>query len=228
MLTLLISLLPRREYGRVARNHTFSNIKPRLEGFGRLTKFLSTSTCIGLLFLVVVVVVVGYWPINQALAQEEKKYEVISSSLPEPINLPHPGYISTKFSSFHPGVDIATAFGMPVNPIASGMVDEINLGFFGFGNHLYISHQGGLRSMYAHLGKINVKKGQSVTPATILGEVGLSGHTSGPHTHLEITKDWVYIDPLTILPKIADFPSINKPDTNQNLLPHKQLQPDFN
>ena len=52
------------------------------------------------------------------------------------------------------------------------------------------------------MGKIYVSIGQEVTTESILGQVGLTGQTSGPHTHLEITYNGKYIDPQTILPDI--------------------------
>ena len=147
-------------------------------------------------------------PIAQAkvVAFEEQKYEILAETLTQPINLPHPGYLSTKFSAYHPGVDIATGLGMPVHPISDGIVTEVNFGFWGYGNHVILTHPDGFRSLYAHLGKVYVQKGQSVTAVSTLGEVGMTGRTSGPHTHLEITNNGEYIDPLTILPKIRDYP----------------------
>ena len=56
--------------------------------------------------------------------------------------------------------------------------------------------------------KIYVKAGQKITSDSILGEVGITGATSGPHTHLEITHEGKYIDPLTILPQIPNMPKI--------------------
>lgn len=144
-------------------------------------------------------------PVKQAqvlAANNEQRQEIIASSFPQPVTLPHPGYLSTRFSRWHPGVDIATGLGMPVHPITTGVVEEVNFGFWGYGNHVIISHAGGFKSLYGHMGKIYVKKGQEVTSSSTLGEVGLSGQTSGPHTHLEITHQGDYIDPLTILPEI--------------------------
>ena len=179
---------------------------------------------------------------HQVFAQEEQKHEIISASFSQPVNLPHPGYLSTPFSSYHPGVDIATGLGMPVRPITTGTVDEVNFWFFGYGNHILISHPDGFKSMYAHLGKMYVTKGQAVDASSIIGEVGLTGQTSGPHTHLEITHNGQFIDPLTILPALPDFPKpeflqpvvessntsilADQPEKPENL--RKNLKPDFN
>jgi murein DD-endopeptidase MepM/ murein hydrolase activator NlpD len=60
--------------------------------------------------------------------------------------------------------------------------------------------------LYAHMGRIYVTKDQKVGENAIIGTVGLTGFTSGPHTHLEITLAGKYIDPLTILPPVDDQP----------------------
>lgn len=147
-------------------------------------------------------------PIKQAkvFAQvQEQKGEVIPSSFSKPLILPHPGYLSTRFSSYHPGIDIATGLGMPIHPITDGQVVEAGTDFWGLGNYVVVAHENGFKSKYAHMGKIFVKAGEKVTSENILGEVGLTGHTSGPHTHLEITHNGEYVDPLTLLPPLPDI-----------------------
>ncbi|MBI4036489.1 M23 family metallopeptidase [Candidatus Daviesbacteria bacterium] len=166
----------------------------------------------------------------KVLASEQQQ-EIVAEQFPN-LALPHPGYLSTKFSPWHPGVDLATGLGMPVRPIAEGVVEEVNIWLWGYGNHVIVSHSRGLKSLYGHMGRIYVKKGQIVSQNTILGEVGLTGYTSGPHTHLEIQKDGQNIDPLTILPPVPSYPS---PETlrpaggdqiKSDLV--KTLKPDFN
>lgn len=96
---------------------------------------------------------------------------------------------------------------MPIRPIIKGMVEKVDRDFFGLGNYVLIVHEKGFKSIYAHMGKIFVKAGQEVSSETILGEVGMTGRTSGPHTHLEITQDGKYIDPLLLLPQIPNMPT---------------------
>lgn len=177
-----------------------------IEGFKRLTII---SICL--------VSLLGYYPnfgippVKQsaALAQvHQQTDEVISSSFSKPLVLPHPGYLSTKFSKWHPGVDIATGLGMPIHPIIKGGVLEVGRDFFGLGNFVIIAHEKGFKSKYAHMGKIYVKRGQEVTAENILGEVGLTGNTSGPHTHLEITQNGNNVDPQALLPRLPDMPKL--------------------
>lgn len=143
-------------------------------------------------------------PVKKAAvsAAAEQKMEIIAQSFSKPLVLPHPGYLSTRYSNWHPGIDIAAGLGMPVHPVIDGEVSFVGRDLFGLGNYVEISHKNGFKSKYAHMGRIYVKSGQKVTSENILGEVGLTGNTSGPHTHLEITLNGKFIDPLGLLPEI--------------------------
>lgn len=230
------------------------NIKPRfLQKVKRFTNIFSRFAFV----FTLIAYLSGYYPVfdfppvRQTVASaqvNQLSHEVEAGALPKPPKLPHPGYLSTRFSSYHPGIDIATGLGMPIKPITDGIVELVSFGFWGYGNHVIIAHAGGFKSMYAHMGRVYVRTGQEVSENATIGEVGMTGRTSGPHTHLEITKNGTPIDPLTILPEIADFPSsneqgssaneqsssLNKPvggndatiRTNSSL--HKTLKPDFN
>lgn len=139
-------------------------------------------------------------------AQIEQVQTITGERLPFEFQLPHPGYMSTQFSSYHPGIDIATGLGFPIKPIAKGVVLDEGYNFWGLGLNVIIDHGNGYRSLYAHMGKIYVKKGQEVSMTDYLGEVGLTGRTTGPHTHLEIYRDGTSIDPLAVLPAIRQIP----------------------
>ncbi len=145
---------------------------------------------------------------NYVLAESLQTQNIKAESLPFTLKLPHPGYLSTRYSSFHPGVDIATGLGMPIHPIANGVVADAGFNFWGLGLIVLVEHENGYKSLYAHMGKTYVNKGQEVSTEDTLGEVGLTGHTSGPHTHLEISKDGKTIDPSILLPKIDEAPKI--------------------
>lgn len=169
-------------------------------------------------FLIIILIFLslsGYYPTfgippikqSQVLAQQMAEIgEVVPQSFSKGLILPHPGYLSTRFSNYHPGIDIASGLGMPIHPIIDGTVDEVGHDIFGLGNYVSVAHEKGFRSRYGHMGKIYVKVGDKVTSDNTLGEVGLTGHTSGPHTHLEITLNGHYIDPVTLLPEIPDNP----------------------
>jgi hypothetical protein len=147
--------------------------------------------------------------INTVQAQEPSQQTQTISTSPAPIifQLPHPGYLSTPFSRYHPGIDIASGLGMPIKPIAGGVVIDAGFNFWGLGLIVEVEHASGFRSLYAHLGKIYVTKGQEVDATASIGEVGLTGRTSGPHTHIELAKDGHKIDPRPLLPEIANYPT---------------------
>lgn len=152
----------------------------------------------------------GYYPTfsippvkkSIAKAQYQQRGEIISQSFAKPPILPHPGYLSTKFSTYHPGVDIAAGLGMPIHPVIDGEIIQVGRDFFGLGNYVEILHEHSFKSKYAHMGKVYVKAGDKVTQENILGEVGLTGRTSGPHTHLEITQNGNFVNPSALLPEI--------------------------
>ena len=151
----------------------------------------------------------GFPPIKKSavLAQvKEQSAQIIASSFDKPLILPHPGYISTRFSNWHPGIDIATGLGMPIHPIIDGVVIKTGFDIFGLGNYVVISHQNGFNSKYAHMGKVYVKKGDELTTENLLGEVGMTGRTSGPHTHLEITHNGEFVNPELLLPPLSNIP----------------------
>ncbi|TSC66471.1 MAG: Peptidase M23 [Microgenomates group bacterium Gr01-1014_80] len=221
------SLLPKELQRRVALNSVASNNKPRLVPLSR------NFSRLPILFLLILNLL-GYQPVlsfppiiqNAARASDEQTQKIEADFLPQ-IQLPHPGYLSTRFSRWHPGIDLATGLGMPVHPVAEGIIEEVNFGIFGYGNDVIVSHPKGLKSLYGHMGRIYVKKGQSITSQDTLGTVGLTGFTSGPHTHLEIYRDGKTINPLTVLPPVQDYPGDPSAD-GLNPVGGKTLKPDFN
>lgn len=140
---------------------------------------------------------------SETRAQAQQTQNIQVSQLPISFQLPHPGYLSTKYSTYHPGIDLATGLGMPVKPISGGTVADTGYSFIGYGLMVVIDHGHGYKSLYAHLGKTYVKKNQQIGSDNYIGEVGLTGHTTGPHTHLEVLKDGKNVDPLAYLPTIT-------------------------
>jgi len=202
-------LLPKIIFKRVALNWKLSKIKLK---FPRWFKRLA------IISLVLSFALSGYYPTiaippvkrSQVYASSlEQKGEIIANSFSKPLVLPHPGYLSTRFSSYHPGVDIATGLGMPIHPITEGEIEKVGRDFFGLGNFVEVLHQNGFRSKYAHMGRIFVSVGDKVTSENTLGEVGLTGRTTGPHTHLEVTRNGNFVNPLALLPEIPGMPAVN-------------------
>lgn len=107
--------------------------------------------------------------------------------------------ISQSYHLWHPAVDLREVWGVPVYSIRKGNVEKIVYSQIGYGHFLIINHDQNLKSLYAHLEKILVEKGQEVDENTVIATVGTSGWTTGPHLHFEIWENNKPINPLTIL-----------------------------
>ncbi|MET3978656.1 murein DD-endopeptidase MepM/ murein hydrolase activator NlpD [Mucilaginibacter sp. UYP25] len=95
---------------------------------------------------------------------------------------------------FHPGIDFAGHRGDPVKCTASGRVVFAGKAG-GYGNCIKIRHANNIETWYGHLSKINVKEGQRVTAGDLIGKVGSTGRSTGPHLHYEIRKDGHPVNP---------------------------------
>lgn len=107
--------------------------------------------------------------------------------------------INQGYSFFHPGVDFKGALGEPVYPVMTGTVEQTILSRFAYGNHIIVNHGSGFKSLYAHLSKIIVKEGQEVDKNTVIGTIGSTGWSTGPHLHFEVSDNGRPFNPLTIL-----------------------------
>jgi murein DD-endopeptidase MepM/ murein hydrolase activator NlpD len=113
--------------------------------------------------------------------------------------------LTQGYRMFHPGIDLRGLTGTPVNPIIDGTVEEVSYSRLGYGNMILVDHGNDITSLYAHLSKIEVAKGDKVTSLTEIGQVGATGHATGPHLHLEIRDHGRPINPFSILPSIKQF-----------------------
>jgi len=97
----------------------------------------------------------------------------------------------------HLGTDFAAPTGTPVRTVGDGVVDFAGVQN-GFGNVVYIKHRNQHVTVYAHLSKIHVKKGQSVEQGQNIGAVGATGWATGPHLHFEFRVNGQHQDPMVI------------------------------
>ena len=104
----------------------------------------------------------------------------------------------TGIKSFHSGIDLAAPSGTPVKATLDGKVAETGTNRI-FGNYVIITHERGYQSLYGHLQKIHAKRGQYVTQGTVIGLVGSTGRSTGPHLHLSVYKNGKMIDPFSVL-----------------------------
>lgn len=116
----------------------------------------------------------------------------------KPVN----GYVSQGYRNYHRAVDIATgAVGVPIKSLGRGHVEYTGYMADGHGYTVVVDHGDNLKSLYAHMGKIEVGVGNEVNSSTTLGTVGLTGRTTGAHLHLELYDNEVAVDPSKILPE---------------------------
>jgi len=148
------------------------------------------------------------------LAQfETEKYEEIYNTLAEkksildhtPSILPAKGYRTrgfgiktdpfTGYQRFHAGIDISNKTGTPIYATADGVVSFV--GRYGdLGKLITINHGYGFKTRYGHLSKIKVKKGQKISRGDLIGLMGSTGYSTGPHLHYEVIKDGKKRNPL--------------------------------
>ena len=102
----------------------------------------------------------------------------------------------TKKRRFHYGMDFSAKKGTPIYATGNGIVQRADNRSSGYGRHIRIDHGFGYISLYGHLEKYNVRRGQKVKRGDIIGFVGNTGRSVGPHVHYEIFKDNKKINPL--------------------------------
>lgn len=101
-----------------------------------------------------------------------------------------------KTIKFHAGLDFSAPQGTPIYATANGTIRTAgNLGN-GYGNHVIINHGYGYETLYGHMFKVKVKSGQRVKRGEIIGWVGSTGKSTGPHCHYEVHKNGRPIDPI--------------------------------
>jgi murein DD-endopeptidase MepM/ murein hydrolase activator NlpD len=105
----------------------------------------------------------------------------------------------------HQGVDYGAPSGTPVRTVADGIVEFAGVQN-GFGNVVHIKHRNGNSTVYAHLSRIAVRRGQSVNQGQNVGAVGQTGWATGPHLHFEFRVNGVHRDPLTIARQSESVP----------------------
>ncbi len=99
-----------------------------------------------------------------------------------------------RWGRLHAGIDFGAAYGSPVRAAAAGQVVESGYDAGGYGNFVHVQHADGTVTTYNHMSKV-YRRGGSVDPGDILGLVGSTGHSTGPHLHFEVRVDGRPIDP---------------------------------
>lgn len=144
------------------------------------------------------------WQVRGALAEDLRK-AYWKTGFMQPVS----GRISGKFGGQrimngrkmnpHAGTDIAAPLGTPVAAAGDGKVVLTAGDLFYSGNVVVIDHGYGLQTIYAHLNKITVQKGQKVKKGEIIGEVGKTGRVTGPHLHWGASLKGIRFNPFSLL-----------------------------
>lgn len=98
-------------------------------------------------------------------------------------------------STGHRAIDYAASYGTPIRAVGDGTV--VRAGWNGpYGNEVSIRHNGTFSTNYAHMSKIAVRSGQGVSQGELIGYVGSTGFSTGPHVHYELVKNGVKVNPM--------------------------------
>ncbi|OEJ99093.1 peptidase M23 [Flavivirga aquatica] len=124
----------------------------------------------------------------------------------------------TKIRKMHWGMDFTAHRGTPVYASGDGVIARADSNSSGYGKHIRINHGYGYTSLYAHLYKYNVRKNQKVKRGDLIGFVGSTGRSQGPHLHYEIFKDGQRINPINFY-----YGSLTAEEFNK-LLEHATLE----
>jgi murein DD-endopeptidase MepM/ murein hydrolase activator NlpD len=104
----------------------------------------------------------------------------------------HPIY---KIAKMHTGLDFTADIGTEIYATGDGVIESIESKFSGYGQHVIINHGFGYESLYAHMSRVAVRPGQKVRRGQIIGYVGNTGTSTGPHLHYEVIKNGEKVDP---------------------------------
>jgi murein DD-endopeptidase MepM/ murein hydrolase activator NlpD len=97
---------------------------------------------------------------------------------------------------FHQGLDFTAPSGTPIYATADGVVQAAGFSTDGYGNKVVINHGYGYQTLYGHMAKIKAKQGQSVKRGEVIGYIGSTGKSTGPHCHYEVIKRGIKVDPV--------------------------------
>jgi murein DD-endopeptidase MepM/ murein hydrolase activator NlpD len=105
----------------------------------------------------------------------------------------HPIY---KTQEFHPGMDFTAEQGTPIYATGDGVVEIADANAQGYGNHVVINHGFGYQTLYGHMSKIATTPGKKVKRGDLIGYVGSTGLSTGPHVHYEVIKNGEKVNPI--------------------------------
>ncbi|PZU05318.1 MAG: hypothetical protein DI619_00860 [Francisella sp.] len=146
--------------------------------------------------------------VEKPLYNEQQLTYLLEEIQSVPLGFPHQGRMTSGFGerihpitraiSMHEGIDLSGVIGAPVKSTASGIVVFAGRNR-GYGNVIKIQHEHGYMTVYAHLSKIQVSDGQLVHAGDIIGNLGDTGRSTGPHLHYEVRYNNMPVNPTSYL-----------------------------
>ncbi len=125
----------------------------------------------------------------------------------------------TKVQKMHKGMDFAAVTGTPIYATGDGVVLSADNSKSGYGNHIEINHGFGYLTLYAHLSRYNCRASQKIKRGDVIGYVGSTGRSEGPHLHYEVYKDGKAVNPINFYYgniSAAEYAVISKLANQQN------------
>ena len=136
-----------------------------------------------------------------------------------------PRYVAAfkQYNASHMAIDYAAAYGTPIRAVGNGTI--ISAGRkSGYGNSITVRHNETYTTTYSHLSKFAVKRGQKVSQGQVIGYVGSTGYSTGPHLHYEMIKNGVKVNPLKqITPPGKPIKDENKDRFNEEMKKYQEM-----
>lgn len=101
-----------------------------------------------------------------------------------------------KVPKFHAGLDFTAPVGTPIYATADGVIAEAGYNAGGYGNRVVINHGFGYETLYGHMYRVKARVGQKIKRGEVIGYVGSTGKSTGPHCHYEVHKNDLPVDPV--------------------------------
>ena len=179
------------------------NLYANLEGYRNSEKVIAASKKLDMIASQLYYQSISYDEVFEMARNKEEMLASIPAIMP--MRVKDIKYISSFFgyrpdpiyniAKFHSGVDFSTNLNAEIYATGDGVVD-IDKTQWGYGKMVTIDHGYGYKSMYAHLNRFAVRKGQKVKRGQLIGYAGSTGKSTGIHLHYELRKDDVPIDPI--------------------------------
>ncbi len=181
-----------------------ANMFNKLEGYDNSDIMISSSQKLEKLSRQLYVQSKSYDEIYKRV--QNKSQMLASIPAIQPISNKNLNYIASGFGyridpiykvvKFHSGLDFTAPIGTPIYSTGDGVIEFAGADNSGYGLHVVVNHGYGYESLYGHMSRIKARPGQTVKRGDVIGYVGSTGKSTGPHCHYEVVKNGNKIDPI--------------------------------